>query len=64
MAAINFLSDNYAATARWMMGPTQLVEIIYEVAFLFLIHLHFNATRVVSDIGDWFDPGYWLGSIH
>ena len=52
MAAINFLSDNYAATARWMMGPTQLVGIIYEVAFLFLIHLHFNATRVVSDIGD------------
>ena len=48
MAAINFLSDNYAATARWMMGPTQLVEIIYEVAFLFLIHLHSNATRVFS----------------
>ena len=64
MAAINFLSDNYAATARWMMGPTQLVEIIYEVAFLFLIHLHFNATRVVSNIGDWLDPGYWLGTIH
>ena len=37
MAAINFLSDNYAATARWMMGPTQLVEIIDEVAFLFLL---------------------------
>ena len=51
MAAINFLSDNYAATARWMMGPTQLVEIIYEVAFLFLIHLNFNATKVQLKIG-------------
>ena len=39
MAAINFLSDNYAATARWMMGPTHWVEIMYEVAILFLIHL-------------------------
>ena len=48
MAAINFLSDNYAATARWMMGPTQLLEIIYEVGFLLLIHLYFNATRVLS----------------
>ena len=26
MAAINFLSDNYAATARWMMGATQWIE--------------------------------------
>ena len=64
MVAINFLSDNYAATARWMMGPTHWVEIMYEVAFLFLIHLRFNATRVVSDIGDRLDPGYWLGTIH